>query len=608
MYSKLKRAFWPSFFIISGLSFALIISSVGGYIFWWAGLACLLLVIIIGLPRPFNLTLLSTVVVLYIAYLFLNIFLLSPAFTAKGMYFVCYFAAGFFVFSKLSQQQFEQIYKLTVMIFALLSIWAIFQYITGMGYLIPTWPRANTVFFTPNTFAAAINLVLLPLVCIYLYGGKGKIVFALSLLLFAALVVTQSRGGLLAFLAGVSALCIMGLFSDRYRIDKHLWLKLISGFVIVFTIFAVNQLYRNKHKNIGIWDDLNTITRAQNVLRSGTERLVIYNIAWQRIKEKPILGYGYNHFQYYQLSDQPLSRKGILTKFVHNDYLQTWMETGIVGLFLLLLVIGMFYKSIWKYIKISGEQNRIYISSLLTGMTAYFVHANVDFVMYPPVLMLMFGAYFGITNFLIAPVEKCKKSFNLEWVREKGLRPSVICTMLGISLILFLSQPAIAQLAFERALRDQHNLDIKSALKYFELARRFAPYEPVYYSTEADIWYYAALATKDPEPARRADALLAKGASVNPQEVGNLFLRALLHRDVPELLPEPVSMDTVLSWLEYVMKWNPHDNRVQVEYVNTLYKMGRIDEVKRLLGKYSKRYPKSVLIKNAKEFYETLLK
>jgi predicted Zn-dependent protease len=259
-----------------------------------------------------------------------------------------------------------------------------------------------------------------------------------------------------------------------------------------------------------------------------------------------------------------------------------------------------------KHIQTSGQQ-KVLAVSLLAGMTAYFTHAMVDFVMYPPVLLLMFGAYLGIANSQLITHEYKILTINTDWFARRGLRLSVVRTALGLLLIAWLSQPAIAQLAFDQAKRDVSRLDIESALKYFELARRFAPYEPVYYSAEADIWYHAALVTKDPDPARRADDLLARGTEVNPHEVGNLFLRALLHREVPELLPDAASMDTVLSWLEYVMEWHPHDNRVQVEYINTLYRVGRTDEVKRLLYEYTENYPKSPLIQNTKNYYENLL-
>jgi hypothetical protein len=398
----------------------------------------------------------------------------------------------------------------------------------------------------------------------------------------------------------------------------QLWLKLTAGLLIIFGIIMVlewNRKYEitflndDIENNASIYDvffGMGEITRLGASVKSGTQRLVIYDIAWQRIKEKPILGHGYNHFQYYQLSDQPLLRKGKLTKFVHNDYLQIWMETGIVGLLLLFTVIALFYLTLIKHIQTSGQQ-KVLAVSLLAGMTAYFTHAMVDFVMYPPVLLLMFGAYLGIANSQLITHEYKILTINTDWFARRGLRLSVVRTALGLLLIAWLSQPAIAQLAFDQAKRDVSRLDIESALKYFELARRFAPYEPVYYSAEADIWYHAALVTKDPDPARRADDLLARGTEVNPHEVGNLFLRALLHREVPELLPDAASMDTVLSWLEYVMEWHPHDNRVQVEYINTLYRVGRTDEVKRLLYEYTENYPKSPLIQNTKNYYENLL-
>lgn len=607
MRNQSKGAFWPSFFILPALLFALLISSIEGFVFWWAGLTCMIVTIIAGLHRPFNRTPLSIAVFVYIAFLLFNVFVLSPAFTAKGLYFVCYLAAGFFVFTRLSQGQVELVIKVTVAVFILLAVWAIIQYATGQGYLARAWPRVNTIFFTPNTFAAAINLILLPLVSLYIYGTNKRLVFICVLLLFGTLLLTQSRGGQLAFMAGISVLWITGFVSKEYQVERKLWLKLISGFIVIFLIFSVSELVRKSGKYSGVFEGVASVTRLDNVISSGTERLIIYDIAWQRIKEKPLLGHGYNHFQYYQLSDQPLSRKGIITKFVHNDYLQIWMETGIVGLLLLLAVILLFYVTLYKYIKSSGHQKAL-ATALLAGMTAYFAHALVDFVMYPPVLLLMFGAYLGVTSSMPGNTGKNKQIFNLDWVEKTGLRLSVVRMALGLFLIVWLSQPAIAQLAFNQARRDVDQLDIKSALKYFELARRFAPYEPVYYSAEGDIWYHAAIATKDTEPARRADELLARGADVNPHEVGNLFLRALLHREVPELLPDPVEIDTVLKWLEYVMRWHPHDNRVQVEYITTLYRMGRTDEVKQLLREYSERYPKSALIQSANDYYSNLLK
>jgi len=606
MENILKRACWPSFFILPALFFALLISSIEGFIFWWAGLVCLIITLVIGFPRSFSWNPLSIAVVLYIAFLLINIFILSPAFTAKGLYFVCYLAAGFFIFSRLTQDQIKPVFKLTTVVFILLAIWAIFQYTTGTGYLARAWPRVNTIFYTPNTFAAALNLVLLPLIAIFLFDKNKRLALISALLLFGILLFTQSRGGLLAFIVAIAVLWITGVIFREYQADKQLWLKLIAGFIVVFLIFSLSELVRKSGKYTGIVEGMTSITRLGNEVTSGTERLKIYDIAWQRIKEKPLFGHGYNHFQYYQLSDQPLSRKGIITKFVHNDYLQIWMETGIVGLLLLFTVIALFYLTLFKYIQTSGQQ-KVLAVSLLAGMTAYFTHAMVDFVMYPPVLLLMFGAYLGVTNSMLTNTGNNKQILKLDWIEKIGLRLSVVRIALGLFLIAWLSQPAIAQLAFDQAKRDVSRLDIESALKYFELARRFAPYEPVYYSAEADIWYHAALVTKDPDPARRADDLLARGTEVNPHEVGNLFLRALLHREVPELLPDAASMDTVLSWLEYVMEWHPHDNRVQVEYINTLYRVGRTDEVKRLLYEYTENYPKSPLIQNTKNYYENLL-
>jgi O-antigen ligase len=459
MDNILKRAMWPSFFILPALLFALLISSVEGFVFWWAGLACLIFAIIIRLPRTFNWSPLSIAVIVYIAFLVFNIFISSPSFTAKGLYFLCYFTAGFLVFSCLNKEQTEFVFKLTTGLFLLLAVWAIFQYITGQGYLTRAWPRVNAIFFTPNTFAAAINLILLPLTAVFLFSPDKRAVFFCMLFLFIVLLLTQSRGGMLAFLSGLVVIWITGRASKEYQADGKSWLKLIAGLIIVFCIFSIGELARKSGKYASIIEGLAGVSRLTNEIKSGTERLKIYDIAWQRIKEKPFLGYGYNHFQYYQLSDQPLSRKGITTQFVHNDYLQIWMETGIIGLLLLLTIMVLFYLTLFRYIKSSGQYVTLAVA-LLAGMTAYFTHAMVDFVMYPPVLLLMFGAYLGITNSLLAGDGYRMQLFNPGRMEKRGLRFSVIRAVAGVFLAAWLSQPAIAQLAFDKAMRDVNRLDI----------------------------------------------------------------------------------------------------------------------------------------------------
>ena len=60
----------------------------------------------------------------------------------------------------------------------------------------------KSLFATPNTLATALNLGLAPVLAYYLLGYGERGVYGLTLLLFAALLATQSRGGYLGLLVG----------------------------------------------------------------------------------------------------------------------------------------------------------------------------------------------------------------------------------------------------------------------------------------------------------------------------------------------------------------------------------------------------------------------
>ena len=110
------------------------------------------------------------------------------------------------------------------------------------------------------------------------------------------------------------------------------------AFFITLIFLTPNYLNRGK---------ISIIERGASVINfksSASQRFLIWNAAVQLIKEKPLLGWGVGTFGvYYALAQgEFLSRqenKSFLPQAnrsinAHNDYLQVWAETGIIGLFL----------------------------------------------------------------------------------------------------------------------------------------------------------------------------------------------------------------------------------------------------------------------------------
>ncbi len=526
---------------------------------------------------------------------------------AEEFYYIAFFMVSFVVFNKLKFNQTIYLYRLITYVFICLAIWSLIQYYTGDFYLFPpVGHRSNTIFVTPNTFAAAINLILFPLIAVNLCNEKRLAAFGVMQLLFLTLLITQSRGGFISFLIGCSVISIL---CRRLKSYGHLyWRPILLGFISVYILFIFSQTYDFSTSNNNaasksndgfelqknVSKILETMRTFDLTDRSGG-RHTLYQSAWKRISEKPLLGHGYNNFQYYWMKDKPLSRKG-MTNFVHNDYLQLWMETGVFGLIALLSIMTLFYYQVWKRFKDSDKQSQVFLLALAGGLSAYFAHAMVDFVMYPCFLMLLFGAYLGTANQLFY-------STNSEFLFIKKIKHSVVATNWNMKfwrnfilclLIVFLSQPYLAELSFKHAEKYFNEGTFGKGLPYYELARRFAPYNESYYVQEGSYWRWIVIHRGDDEKAaQRADQLFEAGAIANPYDVKNILSRAVLNRDYPHLLANPVSNETILQWFDHVLYWQPALIAGQFEYVNTLYKFGYKKKAYEMLERYIMMNPDS---------------
>lgn len=589
----LKGACWPSFLLFPAFLFTLFTSILASYFNYWLGISCLLLLLCFSLPEKLNWSYLSFAVLGFCSIVIGNLIFIDTAYIADEFYYIAFFMVSFVVFNKLKFDQTIYIYRLITYLFICLAIWSLIQYYTGDFYIFPAGHRSNTFFTTANTYAAAINLILFPLIAVNLCSKLKSASFIAMLFLFYALLTTQSRGGFLSFLIGSIVISIL-IYTMKNQQTVY-WKRVLFGLASVFIFFVMSHAYdwQSNRKETGF--DLVETTRLTGISDNVGQRLELYDVAWQRINEKPLLGHGYNNFQFYWMKDKPLSRK-VRTHFAHNDYLQLWMETGIFGFLAILSIMTIFYFKIWKRYSNSGGESRLLILALAGGLSAYFAHAMVDFVMYPCFLMLLFGAYLGTANqffystnndsLFITKIKRIVVATN--W-NMKFWRNFTLCL-----LIMLLSQPYLAELSFKHAEKYFKEGLFGKGLPYYELARRFAPYNESYYVQEGSYWRWIVIYRGDDEKAaQRANQLFEAGAIANPYDVKNILSRAVLNRDYPHLLADPVSNETILKWFDHVLYWQPGLIAGQFEYVNTLYKFGYKKEAYEMFEKYIMMNPDS---------------
>jgi O-antigen ligase len=142
---------------------------------------------------------------------------------------------------------------------------------------------------------------------LYKIIGLGAIAASLFALLY-----TFSRGGYLSALVGI---LILGILKDR-KLLIVLGVFLLTWQTVVPT--AVHQRIEMTQNATGELD-----TSAQT-------RVELWKESWQSIKESPVLGKGYATFRYGQ-------HAGNLAD-THNLFVKVWVETGIVGLAMVLVL------------------------------------------------------------------------------------------------------------------------------------------------------------------------------------------------------------------------------------------------------------------------------
>lgn len=204
---------------------------------------------------------------------------------------------------------------------------------------------------------------------------EKKLLFAISAILMAAAVVlTGSRGGILAYIA-MFAVCVLAVFrrsendADRpsrlpIAIGSAAFLVLIVGLVIF--LGGADPLLRG----FGIQNTGDDVS-------SG--RLHFWSVAWQVFLSNPVFGAGMEAFgvAYTQFD----SRNGFYrTEQAHNDYLQMLADGGIVGFAIVVsFVVLLAKKGVGVITASSDDLQRVTRIGAFAGCVGILVHSFFDF-------------------------------------------------------------------------------------------------------------------------------------------------------------------------------------------------------------------------------------
>ena len=259
----------------------------------------------------------------------------------------------------------------------LTSVYAVYQGLSGMS-------RANGFYGHPMTLGGWL-CIFLPLLLIEFFERKllGQYYWLAGLafcICSAGLVFNATRGAWLAVAIVSAVLLIYYMFKSK----RNLAVSIIFV-ALISTVLVNNPKFMHRLDTI---DDFNKY-------QSNTERILIWQSAWNMFKDHPILGVGLGQYteNYQQKYISPQAKDPKLGH-AHNNFMQMLAENGIVGFFGFVIMFGyIIFKNLITWVKGRNVYALMIVSAtvclLLQGFTEYNVGNSAVIKMYWLVLGLL---------------------------------------------------------------------------------------------------------------------------------------------------------------------------------------------------------------------------
>lgn len=215
-----------------------------------------------------------------------------------------------------------------------------------------------------GAFIAHYSVLALGMFAVDKHKLRRKLYLATFLLSLYPLFYSYSRG---AYVAVLAAMVLLGAL--RYRIFIVAVVILMFTWQIVLPESVVDRIQMTE----GTGGELE---------ESAAERLVAWDLAKHLFSDNPIFGIGFGGFFY--------ASQGMRLHNVHNFYLQTAAEQGIVGSLLFLMFFGRTMLSGWRLYKTGSDE---FMQSLGLGFIACICAVMVTNVFGDRFSQLALGGY-----------------------------------------------------------------------------------------------------------------------------------------------------------------------------------------------------------------------
>jgi O-antigen ligase len=266
------------------------------------------------------------------------------------------------------------------------------------GFILPRLPvgekRAGQ-FISRNHFAFMLEMALGLL--LGLAAGRGvrreKLALLLgpALLLWAVLVMSGSRGGLLALVAQIAFIGLLfGAVSAGSELSRSWALRGVLFAVLLVGVVGGTLFLGGDDLASRLSDSAAEINNSQAfTARDKTNRAEIWRATLQMFKERPLLGVGLGGYwtaipAYHDASGRLTPRQA------HNDYLEILASGGVIGFALAAWFLILLVKRIRRQLNSPDTFRRAVCFGASAGLFGVAVHSLLDFGLHITINALLF--------------------------------------------------------------------------------------------------------------------------------------------------------------------------------------------------------------------------
>ena len=206
--------------------------------------------------------------------------------------------------------------------------------------------------------------------------SKNIVYLLCSIILFAGVFFTHSRGGVMALLLGIFVLCSLCSIYFIKKSSKKIVILAISAFIFL-TLLHLLITYSTALGLRQFWGG------------SDVARMALYSAAINMLKDFPLTGVGFDAFSGAIDAYIPFALKSF-PRYLHNDWLELLLSFGYVFGSVIFALIGIIVTRVVLLFKDLTPKKQIRLFILCAGLTGFTFTGIVDFPFHLPACALLF--------------------------------------------------------------------------------------------------------------------------------------------------------------------------------------------------------------------------